>query len=444
MINYIVKPALKMNRIVKQIVLCFFVFTTLCGVSAKAQIEEDLREYFNDGEYFIAYGDYKEALYNFLNVLKKGINNANIQYRIGLCYINIEGEKIKGIPYLLEATKMVTLEYDEGNPKEVQAPIDAYFYLGVAYQINSEYDNAIENFRKYIQLLPKEDVLSLKFTKQQITACQYAKVAVNSPKNYEVTKLSNRINNNSPNIRSVVSGDGSTLVFMSKLKFYDAIFICKKDGDDWSFPKNINQEVRSDGNLYVSHISYDGTRLFFVMNDNFNSDIYYSDYNEEEKKWSVHEKLKIPVNSKYWESHASISKDGNTIYFASNRKGSMSGSMDIFYITKNEKGKWSTPENIGPKINTEFNEDSPYITPDGNKLFFCSQGHKDNLGGYDIFYCEKTGSTWSAPINIGYPINTSDDDLYFMPTDNGQAGYYSVINKEDPSEKEDIYKVKLQ
>ncbi len=425
------------KKLLHLIIALFLVNTTY------SQIAEDLKEYFNDGEYFIAYGDYREALYNYLNILKKGVNNANIQYRIGLCYINLDGEKTKAIPYLLEASKSVTLEYDEGNPSEIQAPIDALFYLGVAYHVNNEFDNAINYYRKYLAILPKDDFLSEEYTKQQIAACQYAKEQIKNPKDYEIELMSNRINNASPNIRPAISGNDSVIVFMSKLKFYDGVFICKRMGDKWSFPKNINQEIMSDGDLYVSSVSYSGDKIILVKDDKFNSDLYYSTYSDDEKKWMPFEDFRRSINTKYWESHASLSRDGKTIYFVSNRNDGQGG-MDIYMATLNKKDKWDDVVNLGSNINTKYNEDTPFITADGKKLFFSSQGNKENMGGYDIFYSVKAGNTWSKPVNIGYPVNTADDDLFFVPSGDGKYGYYSKINSQKPQMKQDIYRVKLK
>lgn len=402
-----------------------------------SQMQEDTKEFFDDGEYFLAYGDYREALFNFLNITKKGVNNSNIQYRIGLCYINLEGEKIKAIPYLEEAVKSVTLEYQEGSSKEFQAPKDALFQLAVAYHVNNEFDKALLNYRKYISLLAKEDVLSLKYTQQQMAACKLAPELISTPKNHEFIPLDDKINNPAANFRPIISANDSVFAFMTKLKFYDAINIVNHLGEN-NFEKviTINQDIKSDGKLLLSSISNNGRSLYFVMNDNFNSDIYFSNYSLDTKQWTQFEKFK-PLNTKYWESHASVSADGKQIYFTSNRPGGIGG-MDIYVITKKTETEWSKPEALNININTIFNEETPFVTSDGKKLFFSSQGHK-TMGGYDIFVSEKNGSSWSNPVNIGSPINTTDDDMFFVPIGNGDSGYYSKMN----GTNQDIFLVKL-
>ncbi|MFW6248979.1 MAG: hypothetical protein ACOC4J_04330 [Bacteroidota bacterium] len=422
----------------KRIIILFIIVNSLFCQTSISQIKENLREVFIDAEFFLNHDDHEEALYNYLSIIKKGVTNANIQYRIGQCYMNIEGKKKEAIPYLIEASKSVTMEYKEGNPKEIQAPPEVYFYLGQAYQVNQEFDKAIDNFRKYVGFLDPED-LNRAYAKKQLKTCKNAKEAIKNPKSHVIEKMSQQINNQSDNIRPVISKDGSTFLFMTRLKFYDAIFQVKKEGENWSSPKNINKEIKSDGDIYITDISADGQKLLLVRDDNFDSDIYYSDYSQEEEQWLPFEEFE-DINSKYWESHASITADGEKVYFASNHKKSKGG-MDIFYIEKNDRGKWGKPVPLSDKINTKFNEESPFITSDDSMLFFASQGHEENIGGYDIYYSKKTGNTWSEPVNLGYPINTPDDELFFSPSADGKTGYFSRINKKD---KQDIFKVRLK
>jgi hypothetical protein len=424
------------------IILLILMFATINSSKINAQISEDLKEVFNDGVYFVNFGDYREALFNFTKLYNKGIKNGNIQYYIGFCYINMPNEKTKAIPYLEEAIKSVSINYTEGNFKEITAPVHAYYYLGVAYHVNYEFEKAKENYRKFIALLPTKEVSDLKYAKKQIEACNKAPEYINNPKPYTFERLSDKINNNSPNLRPVVSGNDSTFVFMTQLKFYDGVFVSNRNNKgEWTSPKNINPELRSDGKLQVNSISYKGDMLLFSLNDNFKSDIYSSTLDVNTGKWAPITKMKT-INSVNWESHATISADGKAIYFVSSRKQTVGGS-DIFVTKLNDNGKWSKPVNLGSTINTIFNEETPFITENGKILFFSSQGH-DGLGGFDVYMSVLNGHTWSKPINLGYPVNTPDDDLFFYPINDGEAGYYSRFNTETPSMREDIYIVKLR
>ncbi|MCB0381723.1 MAG: PD40 domain-containing protein, partial [Flavobacteriales bacterium] len=144
------------------------------------------------------------------------------------------------------------------------------------------------------------------------------------------------------------------------------------------------------------------------------------------------------INSKNQETSACFSPDGNTIYFVSNRPDGIGG-KDIYKSTKNKDGKWGEAENLGRTINTIDDEDAVFLHADGKTLYFSSKGHK-TMGGYDIFKSTYEKGKWSTPENIGYPINTADDDVCFVLTASGEYGYYTSA-KLDGKGKRDIYRV---
>ncbi len=407
----------------------------------QAQDSKELKEAFLDGEYFLAYEDFLDALPYYLKVYEQNTNNANINYRIGLCYLNIPGEKNKAIPYLEKAILNTTSDYKEGNFKEERAPHDAFFFLANAYQIQYKFVEAKKNYNKYLQFLEPSDTVNTNFVKQGIASCQNAKEIVKHPVYFDLLNLGNRINSASKEFAAVISGDGSTLVYVSSLKFYDALFYSKKVNGQWGLPVNITPDIKSDGDLYPTGLSYDGTQLLLTRNDRFNSDIYSSKIVD--GKWIPHEKLGKNINTKFWESHASLSNDGNIMYFTSNRSGGFGG-LDIYKTGKNEEtGLWGNPINLGPVINSQFNEETPFICADNKTLFFSSQGHK-TMGGFDIFSSEiQDDGNWSEPANIGYPINSTDDDLFFIPRNGGINGYISFSDKEPLIGREDIFYLEI-
>jgi len=225
---------------------------------------------------------------------------------------------------------------------------------------------------------------------------------------------------------------------MNELPFYRAVYMSYYNDGGWTAPINITPQIQSDGDQFVSSISYDGTRLYLTKEDAFNSDIYATDFKN--GKWTK----SVPVagqniNTKYWESHASISRDGKTMYFTSNRKNGF-GEMDIYKSILQPDGQWGMPVNLGLGINTPLNEDTPFITENDSMLYFSSQGH-ENMGGYDIFRCRLDASGhWSAAENVRYPINTTDDDLFYYPWHNARVVYASLI-RPDGHGKEDIYAI---
>jgi outer membrane protein OmpA-like peptidoglycan-associated protein/tetratricopeptide (TPR) repeat protein len=398
-----------------------------------------LREYFNDAEFFLTQEFYLDALNDYMQIYKRGYSdNANINYRIGICYLGIPGQKDKAIGYLEKASKIVSTKYKESSLNEKNAPIDVYLYLGNAYRVNDRLDEAIKAYNKYKELLPADETNLHVYADKQIEACNIAHEFMDKPVDLTFENLGDTINTTSDDYNPVISGDGSTLVFMHKLPFYEAIYFSKKVNGKWQKPVNITPQIMSDGNQYVTGISYDGKTILLSVENEFNSDIYMSQYTD--NRWTQSRPLGSNINTKYWESHASLSKDGNTLYFTSNRNGG-AGNMDIYVAKRTATGNFGQVQNV-KEVNSDLNEDTPFVTADGQKLYFSSQGFV-NMGGYDIF--ESTlGSDgkWSVPENLGYPVSTTDDDLFYYPWQNGNIGYMSKIIDGGYGAM-DIYKVKF-
>ncbi len=401
---------------------------------------QNLRKIFLDAEYFFLNEEYQEALYAYNTIFSKGYNeNANINYRIGQCYLNISGSKQQAIPYLEKATKRVSSAYIEGSFHETHAPLDAWYFLGNAYRINYQFDKATIAYEKFKSLIgPKETKANLVADKE-IQACKNAVEMMKSPLNVGFINLGRPINTPAKDFFPVVSADESVIVYNSSQKFYDAVFFSKKINNTWTDPVNITPELQSDGNQYVSSLSFDGTELYLRLEDNFHADIMVAKY--QNGAWSKSVPLNKNINSKFWEGNACVSNDGKTLYFSSNRTGGF-GAMDLYKSTRQTSDNWGPAENLGKVINTDLNEDAPFITEDGKRLYFTSQGHY-SMGGYDIFYSDLgEDGKWKEPVNIGYPINTPDDDLHFAPVRNGKSAYISLYSKEGFG-SEDIYEVLL-
>ncbi len=405
------------------------------------QYSKEVKRAFLDGEYFLAMEAYRDALEGYLKVLEVAPDNANINYRVGLCYLNIPGKKEQAIPYLEKAVKNITSDYKEGNIKEDHAPTDAWFFLGQAYFLQYRLDDAKKCFQKYLSVITEADTLDLDFVKQELAAVDRTREFMKHPIAFAAENLGKTINNATQNFDAVVSGDESTLVYVTSLKFYDAVFYSKNKDGQWQPPRNITPELQSDGDLYPAGISYDGKTLYLSKNDRFNSDIYVSRL--ENGKWTKAEKLGKNINTRYWESSATLSPDGKTLYFTSNRTGSYGG-LDIYVSQWDETlNAWGPPKNLGPVINTKFNEETPFLSNDGKTLYFSSQGH-NSMGGFDIFYSEmKPDGSWSEPVNIGYPVNTTDDDLFFVPIVARIYGYYSMFDPETTLGDRDIYRLEF-
>ena len=384
-------------------------FISMCLLSS-LMAAQNVKVDFNDGEFFLAAEEYEEALFAFGKVYNKGYQeSAYINYRMGMCLINIPGRKTEAIPYLEKAQGRISTNVKEGKLEEKDAPPDALLYLGNAYRIHMEVDKALNAYNEFAQYIDPKDEILQAFVDQQMVSCGNLLVGTTSPVEYRVGNLGQLPESHTARYNMVVSDDMSTLAFMGKNPFYNGIYVAVKEGEVWGRPMNITPSVASDGNMDVVALSSDGKRMLLAVIDEFTSNIYESVY--ENNRWNPAVSLGKPINSKYYEASAAYSPDGKSIYFSSNRKESLGG-MDIFRSDLSDNGSWSLPVNLGPAVNTILNEDTPYLSPDGKRLYFSSQGHS-TIGGFDIFYTElmDDGSWHDVPVNLGYPLNTSDDDM---------------------------------
>jgi Tol biopolymer transport system component len=405
-----------------------------------SQNKDTFKETFEEAEYYILYEDYQEALVLYMDLHNKGLDNAYIKHRIGECYLQISGQKEKSIPFLEEACNNLSDDIKEGSIKETKAPFRTLFYLACAYQQNNELEKAIETFKKFEGLVASTKNYNIDYVYKQIQSCNAAKDLISKPKEVHEINIGKYINDQFSNIRPVISADEKSMVYMSKLKFYDAIFYTVKKDDDWTTPVNITPDLNSEGDVYPCFLSADGKTLLLYKEENFTSDIYISYLRN--NKWSAPVKLNKHINSRFQETFASLSCDGKTLFFVSDRKGGFGGT-DIYKSQFDEKTQdWGVAINLGSEINTPFNEETPILCQDNKKLYFSSEGHY-NMGGFDIFYSENIEqNVWSKPTNMGYPVNTTEDNLFYYPVENGNKAYISKYD-ENGFGQEDIVKLEL-
>jgi tetratricopeptide (TPR) repeat protein len=419
------------------ILIALFVIFSFTS-SAQTQTKKELKRLFINGEFSLIYKEYKEALPSFMALYDAGRRDANIKHRIGLCYLNIPNQKEKAIIYLVDATENISLNYNVGLYTERNAPIETYLYLGQAYRVTRQLEEAIEAFTKYKELLSPDDKEKHNIVDAEITACKNALELNKIPTSIIESNLGRNINSNFNNINPLVSEDEETIVFVSQLRFYDAIFSSKKRDGRWLPARNISLDFNSEHPLIPVYLTKDGNTLYLQSNDNDDFNLYTSKFID--GLWQQPEKLNNNINSSAAEMYACVSDDGKTLYFTSDRKGGFGG-FDIYKSEIDIEGNWQKPVNLGGTINTSFDEVSPFITKDNKTLYFSSQGHF-NIGGFDIYKSTKSGSGWSKPENLGFPFNTTDDDIFFFPLKNGTIAYYSKF-KESGYGDNDIYRIQI-
>lgn len=424
----------------KSIKYSFAIILCLAALYANAQTKTELEETYKDANSYFYFEDYEEALALFLQVYRNQPDNANLNYKIGFCYLNIPGSKEKSIQYLKRATQNTTKNYREESILETKAPVDAIFYLGNAYFVNNQIDNALAQYKRFAEVTNGKGQWNFDYLTHQINAAKNSTVLQKNPVNFLQVNLGEPINDRFSNFNAVLSGDGKTMAYTTKRRFYQAVFISNLTSNgDWSTPKNITLDLQVDGNCSTLSLSYDGTELYLFKDDNHDGNIYVSRLRS--GKWTPMVKLNKNINSESYETHAGISPDGKYLYFTSNRKGGY-GDLDIYVSERTTGDDWGVPRNLGPTINTSLNENTPFLSTDGTMLYFSSEGH-NNIGGYDIFISQlNSKGEWSTPINLGYPINTTDDNLFYFPIGNGSQGLISIFDNDGFGEQ-DICQLEL-
>jgi hypothetical protein len=426
----------------------FFIIALFFGVNViKAQLPSGkYSDYFREGVFLLGEENYDMALKNFLEAYKLDSTSANINFNVGFCYLNSTGNKSLAERYLAKSITKISKNYNIDSPTEKSAPPLAHFYYGKALHVNYQFDEAMVQYDLFEKQYAndkktKEDVVY--FKEQTI----YAKELVAAPINVKIENLGDSINTSYPEYSPVLSADEATLIYTTRRntnvggdrtpdgQFYEDVVVSYKNNNGkWSSPKSIGQFVNSNGHEGSINLTPDGQTLI-LYRDLENGNVYYSSWDG--KDWSAPSSFGSDVNSKYWESHACLSADNNTLYFVSDRPGGFGG-RDIYRCVKLPNGAWSKATNVGPTVNTKYDEDGPFIHPDGVTLIFASNGHK-SMGGFDIFFTTiEEDKKFSEPVNMGYPINTPGDDVFFVTSPDGKRGYFSSAKEGGFGEK-DIY-----
>lgn len=405
------------------------------------QDKKTFKAQFLEGEYFFIIGEYSEARFIYSELLKEDPTNANLNFLIGACYLSNYGEKSKSIEYLEKASASVSPGYREGSYKERNAPVQCFFALAKAYHIANRFDDARVFYQKYLDAMSMKDPAEMEFVAKQLEACKLAEYMIKHPLPYTRTAFSPEVNVYASNSNAVISeGADSMMIFMREKPFYTAIMMTRLEKGSWTKPTVINDQLGVGDKCNLCSISADGKELYLSLEeDNQIYDLYVSYFKK--GKWSKIEKLNDNINTHYSETHASVSSDGKSLYFTSDKPGGV-GAMDIYVSQIDDNGDWGPAVNLGKPVNSVYSEETPFISEDGKTLFFSSMGHA-TMGGFDVFFSSKLpNGKWSAPANMGYPISTADDDLFYFPIGPGRQALYSGFMDQE-ERKQKIYMVNL-
>jgi len=417
------------------------------------------RELFTQGNLQMQENFNDTALGTFLLLHKWDPANANVNFKIGQLYLSSSSEKSKAVEYLEKAVPKATRKYIPDEPSEKRCPELVYKLLGQAYHLTYRFDESIAMFEKFTKCINMSDLVAAKDIKRRIEISKTAQAFVSSPIKCTITNLGDSINSDKPEYGAVITADESEMYFTSRRfnvetggndnrdiydKYYEDIWVSyKKEDGTWGEAKSLSTHINSWYNEAVVGISADGQQLLLYKDDKGGS-IYFSRL--EGDQWSYSYMLGTDpgditdINSPAWEPSACLSPDGNTLYFVTDRLGGFGG-RDIYKCVKLPTGRWSKATNIGPTINTPYDEDAPFMHPDGVTMFFSSNGH-NTMGGFDIYFSVLADSGWYPPQNMGYPINTTDDDIFYVMSTDGKRAYLSSVRPEGFGEK-DIYMITI-
>lgn len=402
---------------------------------------EHEQELLDDADFFFSQKNYLRALNTYKQLYELYPGGTGYGYKLGICYLWKTDEREKAIE-LIEAAQ----RSGEQDP-------DLLFYLGRAYHINQKFDEAIATFNKYLEngsMSKKRE----QEAKAYIGYCSNAKELVKDPQDMNLRNIGNSVNTAGSEYVPVISGDGSVMLFTyrgprskgglqntsmeadSSGEYYEDVFASYRIGGSWTKPEGLSN-INTNGHDACIALSPDGRTLFlYKSNLKDKGDVYMSTLKGE--KWSEPVKLAGDVNTNNWEGSVSITANGKVLYFSSDRPGGLGG-KDIYKAELMSNGTWGNVKNLGPEVNTSLDEDAPFIHADGKILHFSSQGH-NSMGGYDIFVTTHNGKSFAKPLNIGYPVNSTGDDIYYVINAEGTEGYYASTNKGGYGQQ-DIYVV---
>ncbi|MCO6500586.1 MAG: PD40 domain-containing protein [Vicingus serpentipes] len=397
------------------IVHLFFTFSLVAQETSSLKAAN---QFFNDN-------NFNAALNIYLSNIADNKEDQKFNYRVGVCYLNTNIDKSNAIPYLEKA-----LSIGEPDP-------NTYYLLGRAYHFAYRFNDAIKMFGKF-KALNKGDIENIENVDKQIEYCYNAIEIMKFPLDVVFDNLGPNINSVGPDYYPFIPKDESFLVFNSKRddgsskeangNFFSEIYLSEVKNGAFSKAIKLDQNINTlDGTEEVVGLSATGDYiLFYYENKMSYGDLYIAEYNLLKGAYEV-EKLPKVINSKGHEIAASISRFGDVIYFASDREGGYGG-VDLYVSRKLPNGKWSTAQNLGPSINTKDDEDFPNISPDNKTLYFSSKGHT-SMGGYDIFKAnwDPVKRNWTDIKNIGFPINTPEDNMNYRESKTGRTGYISAL-----------------
>jgi tetratricopeptide (TPR) repeat protein len=410
----------------------------------KTEFQEAIRN-IKEGDFHFFDGsnaDLTDALFHYLRAQEFNPYSSVLNFKIGVCYL-YTNRKFKALDYLKFAYK-VNPDVDE----------NIRFYLAQAHQLNGDFERAIELYTEHKDGIRSGDQIQRLFINKKIKECKTGIELKESPVRVWIDNLGDSINSKYPEFSPVISADNRVLFYTARRPdsqgdkidntgyHYEDVYQSKRTfGTDWGNSTNVGGPVNTKSHDATVGLAPDGKSLIIYRGINAKNGDLYITRQQDDGSWEEPVSLGENINTKFHESSASLSFDEKTLYFVSDQPGGF-GQHDIYVSNwDEEKQMWGEAENLGSTINTQFEEKGVFFHSDGRTLYFSSDGH-NNMGGLDVFKTTLDPETgeWSTPENLGYPISTPDDDIYFVVTGDERYAYYSSFRQDGFGEK-DIYKI---
>jgi len=394
-----------------------------------------------DKNYKAGKGTFDIARDHYLFAQQYNPENAHLNYKLGVCYLFTD-DKYRAIDYFRKAYSLDT---------EVSG--DIHLLLGHAFQLILEFHEAEEHFKLHLEVLGTDDQEAYKkVLAKRLEECENGRKLALDPVRVILQNPGEVLNSKYDDYNPVFAYDDSSLFFTSRRpfekskrndidnKFNEDIFSSKYSNQVFSQAIRLDKPFNSTNNDALVGIAPDGQRFLIYRGHIEGGDIQISEYNPEKKLWSKPKSPRGKLRSKQGETSACFSSDMKELYYVSRNEDLSLGGKDILISKLDSKGRWGDPVNAGANINTPYDEEGVFLSHDGMQLYFASRGH-NSMGGFDIFRSDRLAdSSWSEPLNLGYPINTPDDELFYITDQTGSYGYYSTIREGGIGSK-DIYKV---
>jgi outer membrane protein OmpA-like peptidoglycan-associated protein len=404
---------------------------------------EEAWKHVTEGDSYFAKGgvSYGKAFDEYLLAIIYNNSNPELNYKTGVSALFSDNKE--------EAAGFLTKAFDLKN----DVAEDILLLTGRALQYSGKFSEAIGKLNDYINSAEKKSVENIALARKYIDECNSAMTIYSDTLRICVTNIGPNINSGSDDYSELITADGSTLYFASRKelpkssssyqdnKFDENIFISRKVGGSWNLAGPLSKNLTSkycEAPLYIN--STNDTLYIYAGYEN-NGDIKVSI--KKKGEWKTPEKVPFRISSGGSETSFSISPSGREIYYITDNGKDNLGGKDIYMVRKIKRNKWSKPQNVGPVINTAYDEESVRFSKSGDTLWFSSKGH-NSIGGFDIFYSIKNQAGEWAPVkNYGYPVNTSWDEIFYHPSPVDDSAFFFVSNRTGGFGGLDIYDGRL-